>query len=55
MVHIRACLNEIEAGAVDSAREKGATWDDLARAMGVTRQAVYQKYRNHRNGDSPDR
>lgn len=48
VVQVRRCLDEIEARAVEIAREKGATWKDIAEAVGVTRQAIYQKYRNHR-------
>ena len=43
---IRRLLDETERSAVRSAREKGATWDDLAYALGVTRQEVFYRYRN---------
>ena len=51
-VQIRRCLDHIAARAVEVARQKGATWEDIAEAMGVTRQAVYQKYRNQH--EAPD-
>jgi DNA-binding phage protein len=48
VVQLRRVLEVIEAKAVRIARERGATWDDIAEAAGVTRQAMYQKYRNGR-------
>jgi hypothetical protein len=56
VVQARRCLDEIERSAVTSARERGATWEDIAQALGVTRQAIYQKYRNgsYRDGSDPD-
>jgi hypothetical protein len=51
VVQIRRELETVERDAVATAREKGATWDDIAAAIGVTRQAAYQKHRNHR-GDA---
>ena len=50
VVQLRRCLDEIEARAVEIARGRGATWEDVAEAMTVTRQAVYQKYRQVGNG-----
>jgi hypothetical protein len=49
VVELRACLDEIERRAIGAARERGATWEDIADAIGVSRQAIYQKYRNHRD------
>ena len=46
ITEVRRLLDETERRAVNSAREKGATWDDLAYALGVTRQAVFYRYRN---------
>ena len=48
VVQLRRKLDAIEARAIEVARERGATWDDIAEAAGVTRQAIYQKF--HRNG-----
>ena len=45
-VQIEACLAEIEATAVEIARQKGASWEAIADAMAVTRQAVYSRFRN---------
>lgn len=47
VVEIRRGLESVERDAVMTARAKGATWDDIAAAIGVTRQAAYQKYRSH--------
>jgi hypothetical protein len=41
---MRECLAELEAKAVKSARDKGAPWTDIADALGVSRQAVQQRY-----------
>jgi hypothetical protein len=54
VVALRRCLDEVEKMAVQTARANGAPWNDLADALGVTRQALYQKYRSL-NGASPTR
>jgi predicted transcriptional regulator len=41
----RRVLDTIESRAVRAARERGATWEDIAEEMGLTRQAVFQRYR----------
>ena len=46
VVALRRALDKIESRAVDIAREHGATWDDIAEAAGVTRQAMYQRHKN---------
>jgi hypothetical protein len=51
VVDARRCLDEVERSAVAVARDLGATWEDIAQALGVTRQAIYQKYRN---GSGPE-
>lgn len=51
VVDARRRLDEVERTAVTTARERGATWEDIAQALGVTRQAIYQKYRN---GSGPE-
>jgi hypothetical protein len=45
---MRRCLDELEDRAVDAAVEKGATWQMIADALGVTRQAVSQRLRKQR-------
>ena len=43
---LRGYLDGLETEIVLYAREKGATWDEIAEAMGITRQALYQRMRN---------
>ncbi len=51
---IRQRLDEIEPEAIEQARANGCTWEDLAEALGVTRQAIHQRHRNRlRTGGSP--
>ena len=45
---IRAYLNELERLATVSAREKGATVEDIAAALHLTPQAIYYRLRNER-------
>jgi hypothetical protein len=53
IAEIRRHLNVLEVEAIRSAREKGATVDDIAEAMGLTPQAIY--YRLRHGGQSPKR
>lgn len=46
ILEIRDRLDELEAHAIRSAREKGATVDDIAQVMGLTPQAIYHRLRN---------
>ena len=46
ITEIRQRLNEIECDAIAAARERGATLEDVAEVLGVSRQAVYYKIRN---------
>jgi DNA-binding NtrC family response regulator len=39
----RRRLDEVECDAIESARERGATLEDIAEALGVSRQAVHYK------------
>jgi hypothetical protein len=39
-----AVLREIERTAVAQARHTGASWTDIGNALGVTKQAAFQKY-----------
>ncbi len=47
---IRARLDLLESAAMMSAREKGATTEDIAEALRLTPQAIYYRFRNMRNG-----
>jgi predicted transcriptional regulator len=46
IIKIRGRLDALEADAIKSAREKGATVEDIAEAMGLTPQAIYHRLRN---------
>jgi predicted transcriptional regulator len=51
---IRAYLDELEKLSVASAREKGATVEDIAEALKLTPQAIYYRLRNERQADTTD-
>jgi len=40
---LRDQLDQLELEAIDAARAKGATWEDIARQLGITRQALQQR------------
>jgi predicted transcriptional regulator len=46
VAEIRRQLDRLEDQAVLSAREKGATVEDIANALGLTTQAIYYRLRN---------
>ena len=48
---IRARLHVLETAAMLSARDKGATLEDIAEALGLTPQAIYYRFRNMRSDD----
>ena len=50
IAEMRQRLDELEMKAVSSAREKGATVEDIAKALDLTPQAIYHRLRN---GDHP--
>jgi DNA-directed RNA polymerase specialized sigma24 family protein len=41
---LRALLESLEALQVDNARERGWSWQQIATALGVSKQAVHKKY-----------
>ena len=41
---LRALLESLERVQVDNARAKGWSWQEIADALGVTRQAVHSKH-----------
>jgi hypothetical protein len=53
IAEIRERLTLLEAEAMKSAREKGATIEDIADALRLTTQAIYYRLRN--NGFNPTR
>jgi len=48
ITEIRAYLDDLEKLAIASAREKGATVEDIAAALRLTPQAIYYRFRNER-------
>lgn len=43
-------VHRTEAAVVRRARVSGATWEQIARSLGVTRQAVHKRYGGSRFG-----
>jgi len=48
ITEIRAYLDELEKLAMASARDKGATVEDIAEALRLTPQAIYYRLRNEK-------
>ncbi len=44
VVGLRVLVNALEEAHVARARELGWSWQDIAAALGVTRQTVHKKY-----------
>ena len=47
---LRVLVERLETLQVGNAREQGWTWDQIARSLGVSRQAVHKK---HASGRGP--
>jgi len=45
---LRVVLESLEELQVEAARAQGWSWERIARALGVTKQAVHQKYGGQR-------
>jgi predicted transcriptional regulator len=45
---LRALLERVERVQVQSARDRGLSWQDIADELGVSKQAVHQKYAKKR-------
>ncbi len=45
---LRRLLESLERLQVDSARDQGWSWQEVATALGVSRQAVHKKYAGSR-------
>ena len=45
---LRRLLESLEELQVEAARAQGWSWERIARALGVTKQAVHQKYGGQR-------
>lgn len=51
----RQYLDQVEGDALPKAREMGASADDIAEALGITRQGAYYKFKmleRHTEGDA---
>jgi hypothetical protein len=49
VVALRRLVDELERQHVDTAREQGWSWQDIARALMVSRQSVHEKHaRRHK-------
>jgi DNA-binding phage protein len=44
---LRRLVDELEALHVTNARRRGWSWQAIAEELGVTRQSVHKKYRDH--------
>ncbi len=53
IVDLRERLDGLEVAAIRSARQKGATWDEIAETLGVTRQALHQRLRKRWGPEAP--
>jgi hypothetical protein len=51
---MREELDRLVDSQIQNARERGASWTDIAEAMGVTRQAVQQRARHYLKLDNQD-
>jgi DNA-binding NtrC family response regulator len=51
---LRAHLEEVEAEAILQARELGASAEDIAQALGITRQGAYYKMKALERAESAD-
>lgn len=45
VIETRRRLDEVERESIRLARQAGATWEEIANALGVSRQAIYQRHR----------
>jgi hypothetical protein len=58
LLELRAHLDRVEAEAILQARELGASAEDIAEALGITRQGAYYKLKQlepvENNGDGDD-
>lgn len=48
VVSLRLLLESLEELQVANARERGWSWQQIAQALGVSRQAVHKKHRGRR-------
>jgi DNA invertase Pin-like site-specific DNA recombinase len=48
IMEVRHELDRLELAAIEQARAKGTTWESIARALGITRQALHQRVQKSR-------
>lgn len=53
VIALRQLVEVLEELQVDNARGKGWSWRDIARRLGVTKQAVHYKHGLRTKGDTP--
>ena len=51
---LRRLLDRVERLQVDAAREQGWLWQDIARELGVTKQAVHAKHAARRRAEGKE-
>ena len=54
VVALRRLLEELERLHVDSARDAGWAWQQIADALGVTRQSVHEKHAGRRKAQGKE-
>lgn len=54
LLELRAYLDEVEAEAILQARELGASGEDIAEALGITRQGAYYKMKQLEQAEPAD-
>jgi DNA-directed RNA polymerase specialized sigma24 family protein len=50
---LRRLLESLEILQVDNARQRGWSWQEIADALGVSRQAVHKKHAGRSPADAP--
>jgi transcriptional regulator len=51
---LRRLLDRVERLQVDAAREQGLLWQEIARELGVTKQAVHAKHAARRRAEQKE-
>lgn len=51
---LRRLLVDVERVQVDNARDRGWSWEDIARALGVSRQSVHEKHSPRRKAQGKE-
>lgn len=54
VVALRRLLDELERLHVDSARDQGWSWQDVASALRVSRQTVHEKHAGRRKAEGKE-